>query len=314
MKELTSICAVSWNNKLDLSRFLYSVFENSGSSDTYELVIVDNGSNVDTVEYLKAVSFNRSNMKVIYNKQNEGIGKAMNLAMREAQGDWIARCDTDIIVPNYWLNDMKREYLNASTHFRLQVGAVGTAVTGGTQIIDQTGDRIKICARTDFMTSCCILIPRRAIETVRERYEMDKNRVINEVRLKLTQPERYPGYHRHLNSVREYVENDAGYWDRGFMHGADDFDYSLSLRWSGMDLIVAKAVPIVHYRASEDSNKTDQAIRHKYTSEGFQYYRTKWEILFNYYGDPKTGWADVWHCLPMNIKWLQTWQSYQNQR
>ncbi len=292
MNEKVSICAVTCRNILDTIEFINSVLINT--PDPYELIIIDNDSPTEVKSFLEQVS-QLSNVTVVFNEKNIGIGYAMNQAMHLATTDYIFRCDTDILVPNNWTIDML-EWLKCTDN----VGAVSTALTKGAQVQNEN------YMETSFMNSHCMLIPRTAMNKMKEKFDTVKDRVIKQCREDLSQGAGYPKQHEHLNNVIKYMEEEVGYWDPGYFYGADDFDYSLALRWSGLKLIVARNVISFHREASMDEQW--KKIRHDMVSEGFQYYRTKWERLFDFYGIPGQGWTDVWPCLPINQLYMNNWR------
>ena len=60
-----------------------------------EFIIVDDHSTDESIEYLKGLTDSR--IRVIENKINLGLTKSLNIAIREATGEYIARMDSDDI-------------------------------------------------------------------------------------------------------------------------------------------------------------------------------------------------------------------------
>ena len=78
----------------------------------FEFIIVDDASSDDTLKYLKSLKDKQSlrsssfdelrtaglkRIKLIENKKNLGLAASLNIALRQAQGDYIARMDADDI-------------------------------------------------------------------------------------------------------------------------------------------------------------------------------------------------------------------------
>lgn len=61
----------------------------------FEFIIVDDASTDGTWQYL--TDLRDSRVKLIKNKKNLGLAKSLNIALRQAQGDYIARMDADDI-------------------------------------------------------------------------------------------------------------------------------------------------------------------------------------------------------------------------
>lgn len=85
-----SIIILAYNSKNDLGRLLPSVF-GSETKYSYEIIIVDNGSNDGTYDWLKAKSYQ---LKAIRNI-NTGFAHGNNLGIKQAQGRYILLLNPD---------------------------------------------------------------------------------------------------------------------------------------------------------------------------------------------------------------------------
>src|SRR5690349_16694034 len=88
-----SIVTVTYNSENFIGRFLDSVIKNLPPES--EIVVVDSGSEDDTVGVLKKY---QNKIKIIESKQNIGYGKGNNLGAKEAKGDYILILNPDIKV------------------------------------------------------------------------------------------------------------------------------------------------------------------------------------------------------------------------
>lgn len=61
----------------------------------FELIIVDDGSNDDSVSVLKSFESKDKRIKLLYNGKNRGLAYSLNYAIEVAEGEYIARMDTD---------------------------------------------------------------------------------------------------------------------------------------------------------------------------------------------------------------------------
>ena len=59
----------------------------------FEIIIVDDASTDDSLRYLKSIKDKRVNL--IKNLKNLGLASSLNIALRKARGDYIARMDAD---------------------------------------------------------------------------------------------------------------------------------------------------------------------------------------------------------------------------
>src|SRR4051812_33695377 len=72
------------------------------TDEPYELIVVDNGSTDETVNYLKS----QADVKVILNDKNLGFAKGCNQGMEVATGDTLLFLNNDTIVTSNWLTTM----------------------------------------------------------------------------------------------------------------------------------------------------------------------------------------------------------------
>lgn len=92
-------------NQLDYSnKFIKSL--KKYTSIQFELIIIDNGSSKDTIEYLQNTESDDKRIKVIYNKENFGFPIAVNQGIKEAKGDYILIANNDIVLTENWLSRM----------------------------------------------------------------------------------------------------------------------------------------------------------------------------------------------------------------
>jgi len=89
-----SVIIVSYNVKAYLDQCLNSVIRASKNIDV-EIIIVDNFSKDDSVEYIKSKF---PSVHLIQNKSNLGFGSANNIGAKEAKGNYILFLNPDTIV------------------------------------------------------------------------------------------------------------------------------------------------------------------------------------------------------------------------
>ena len=84
-----SVIIPTYNRKKTLARAIRSVVNQSFSP--FEILIIDDGSNDGTEEWVKE---NFQNIKYIY-QNNHGVSSARNIGIENAYGDWVAFLDSD---------------------------------------------------------------------------------------------------------------------------------------------------------------------------------------------------------------------------
>lgn len=92
-KPLLSIIVVTWNNENFIEEALEScIFE---TEINYEVVVVHNASDDKTGEMIQRVANGNKLFKVIENSKNEGLGKARNIGIDNADGEYLIFLDGD---------------------------------------------------------------------------------------------------------------------------------------------------------------------------------------------------------------------------
>ena len=114
-------------NKVDLTKSCIESIRRH-TSEPYELIIVDNGSTDDTVEYLQ----NQKDIRAIYNKKNAGFAKGCNQGAAIATGDALLFLNNDTVVTENWLKNMLN-VLNADELIGM-VGPISNSCSGRQQI------------------------------------------------------------------------------------------------------------------------------------------------------------------------------------
>ncbi len=213
-EKLTSIVMLTFN-QLDLSKKCLDSLERF-TAVPYELIIVDNGSNDGTVDFLNQYRSGKKNVRCIFNSENLAFSKANNQGIREAKGEYILLLNNDVILTGGWLKRMQK-CLEISN----RVGAAGpcTNVASGPQKISPGYEDL-----SELQNYSCAFAIKNA------------GRWIN--------------CHR-LNAFcfiikREVVEQ-VGLLDERFGPGGfEDYDYCLRIRQAGYKIMLAGDVYVHH--------------------------------------------------------------------
>ncbi|MCX5712071.1 MAG: glycosyltransferase family 2 protein [Candidatus Omnitrophica bacterium] len=101
-----SIVIVNYNARAYINACLDSVLKTR--YDNFEIVVVDNGSQDESVKYLnEAVNIN-PRIKCVFNNSNLGPSVARNIGAEKTRGKYIAFLDNDTLVDSGWLNEPVR--------------------------------------------------------------------------------------------------------------------------------------------------------------------------------------------------------------
>lgn len=101
MKPLVSILIVNWNSKEHLKECFESLFKISYSN--YEVIMVDNGSKDDSVEFTEKYY---PKVKIIKSKKNLGFAGGNNFGLKYCRGKYILFLNNDTIVTKNFLDDL----------------------------------------------------------------------------------------------------------------------------------------------------------------------------------------------------------------
>lgn len=98
---MISIVLATKNGSKYISKAIESV--QAQSRQDWELIIVDDGSTDNVVDIVRSYIATDSRIKLIQNPENLGLAKSLNVGLRAAQGEYIARLDDD----DYWIDPNK---------------------------------------------------------------------------------------------------------------------------------------------------------------------------------------------------------------
>jgi glycosyltransferase involved in cell wall biosynthesis len=109
---MVSIVIPSYNRRSFLSDCLESLRTQSYSN--YEVIVVDDGSTDDTIEFLRAFTKTHPDFKIFWvvNENNLGANVARNAGVREAKGEFVAFLDSDCITKNNWLTELMKGFVS----------------------------------------------------------------------------------------------------------------------------------------------------------------------------------------------------------
>lgn len=90
--EKISVIMPAYNTDIQYLREAVESILNQSFKD-FELIVIDDGSTNGTWDYLSSLSDNR--IRLIRNKTNIGVTRSLNIGLRAAKGQYIARMDAD---------------------------------------------------------------------------------------------------------------------------------------------------------------------------------------------------------------------------
>lgn len=122
---MISIVTSTFNSSNHIEQFLTKIQNQIKSiNESYEIIIVDDGSNDDTVKILKAISFNNKNLKVIELSNNFGQIASIFCGLKHSIGEQIFITDSDIEEDEDNLIRFYNEY-KKDTSYDMIFGVIG---------------------------------------------------------------------------------------------------------------------------------------------------------------------------------------------
>ena len=100
MSEKISIYIPVFNAEKTIKQSINSIKEQS--INVNEIIVIDDNSNDNTKEIIKKFS----DIKIITNKNNMGLGYSRNLGMNESKNDIVGAIDADVVLDKYWLETL----------------------------------------------------------------------------------------------------------------------------------------------------------------------------------------------------------------
>ena len=99
-RNIISVIVPTFNHSKFIARCIRSLLDQSIPKNTYEIIVIDDGSSDKTQKVLKI--FNKD-IKIIINKKNMGLPFSINKGIKNCKGRFIVRVDSDDYVNEYFL-------------------------------------------------------------------------------------------------------------------------------------------------------------------------------------------------------------------
>jgi|688.fasta_scaffold01296_15 GT2 family glycosyltransferase len=115
-----SIVILAWNNQKDLQNCIHSIIKNY--TEYYQLIIVDNASKDNTIEYLENLQQNwdknKAQLNIIKNSANLGYAVGNNVALEYIEGEYTLWLNQDIVIQPYSINNLV-QYLDKHPEYTM---------------------------------------------------------------------------------------------------------------------------------------------------------------------------------------------------
>jgi GT2 family glycosyltransferase len=240
-----AVIIVSYHNLDYLRLCLESVWAKTDYPN-YEVIVVDNGSPPEVVDYLRQRQAARPDFTTIFNADNAGFARANNIGVAAAKGcDYVVLLNNDTVVTHGWLTGLVR-----GLHADPTIGLIGPVTNWSS-----TEARIAP-GYTDLA----------GLEPFARRYtraHAGRRRVVQTLDMFCV-------------ALRRDVLETAGPLDEGYGLGMfEDYDYALRLRRAGYRLMLTEEV-YVHHWGWASFGRLDQAAYDQLFETNRRYFEAKW--------------------------------------
>ncbi|MBC7333540.1 MAG: glycosyltransferase family 2 protein, partial [Actinobacteria bacterium] len=123
-----SVVIVNYNGEKYIKNCIESIGKVNYDSQKIEIVVIDNGSNDNSVNLIRE---NFPQVTLITNKKNIGFAPAVNMGARAASGKYVAIINNDIVVDRNWLIELVKA-----------VNGDSEVVCAGSKVLNADGTKI----------------------------------------------------------------------------------------------------------------------------------------------------------------------------
>lgn len=102
--KVTTIAMLSYNRKDAIEKTLDTIYRNTDVP--FNVLVLDNGSESETIKFLNRFKKSHNNFKVIFEKKNLGCPGGRHKMLKMIKSDYVVTIDNDMEVPKFWLRDL----------------------------------------------------------------------------------------------------------------------------------------------------------------------------------------------------------------
>ncbi|HEY9766130.1 MAG TPA: glycosyltransferase, partial [Chroococcales cyanobacterium] len=214
----------------------------------FELIFVDNASEDGTIEYLRALARERSNVKLILNEENLGFPAGCNQGIAASAGDRVVLLNNDAVVGELWLEGLIQAAAGAG------VGIVGP--------------------RTNYINGSQMFSPVPYDAKSLAGFEGFAGQWREEHRGRVREEHRVIGFCLLIN--RKVIERIGGLDESYGSGNLEDDDYCMRALIAGFRVLVAEEVFVHHFgHATFDGMQLDYADS---IEDNWQVFKRKWRL------------------------------------
>lgn len=226
---------------------LFEDFSYKTNYSNFEIIVVDNASQDNSVDYLKSLDLN---ITIIKNKENVSFAKGNNDAVKIANGEYILLLNNDIEPTYGWLNEMMGTMM-----YNDNVASVGAKLiypfiedpknTHKSFTIQHAGDILR-----EKIDDICIYKGHNQNKFSADIFDSEIS--VNKKRLLVTAA---------VLLIKKSVYDELDGLDESYWYGYEDIDFNLRVHRAGYDTIFASAALLFHHESA--TRKTIDRNNHK---------------------------------------------------
>lgn len=247
-----SIVIANWNTKELIRQCIESLFSSVKTALEYEVIVIDNGSNDGSAQYLESLG---EKITLVKNRSNLGYAKACNQGMKIARGEYILLLGSDTIMQEGTL-EKSISYLNEHT----DAGAVGC------RLLNPDGSMQNSCKRFPKLRNAFFTY--LSLDSLNKDYDMadfDYSRTAEVDQIATT-----------YLMIRKSVLEQTGYFDEAYRIMYNDVDLCRRIWDSGSKIYFLHTCSVIHY-GSHSTKQAGFKLRKIMYGDIYRYYR-------NYFG------------------------------
>lgn len=226
-----SIIIVSFNTRELTIACIESILA-SVKKVSYEIIVVDNNSSDDSVEYLKKMAGKEPKLSVIANHENAGFSKANNIGIAKSSGRYVLCLNSDTVVYEDTLDGMVK--------FMDDTQDAGAA----TCFVRLPNGKLDDSSHRGFPTPTRALFHFSGLSKLGGRIFGGYNLKHMDLS-KIHQIEALAGS---FMMIRREAGNEAGWWDERYFFYGEDLDFCYTLAELGWKIYFVPDFEILHYK------------------------------------------------------------------
>ncbi|MDR1721444.1 MAG: glycosyltransferase, partial [Methanobrevibacter sp.] len=239
---LVSIIILNRNGIKNLKRLFKNFKKNIGYSN-YEIIVVDNNSDDNSIEFLEEKS-EILPLRIIKNNENKNFSQGNNQGVRASKGEYILLLNNDIETTYGWLNEMMGEIINKDN-----IGSVGAKLVYP-MYYDSTDEK-----KSFKIQHAGIAFKNKGDDFRAYNLGNGKNPFDENIKTDIV-----AGVTAAAILMKKSVYEEVGGLDERYVYGYEDVDLALKLLKRGYKNILCSTALLFHYESSTQKKDSDEEI------------------------------------------------------